>query len=234
MPLRLRTLAALALLAPATLVAPAAAQQGEPPPALVPPGEAPTPYPRLHGEQAQAVLTAMYEYMLAVYQRDGAAATQRVTRASRDYYARMRDLALTAPEAQVRAASLMDRLSILMLRHRVPAGELRALQGDAVFAYTVDHAWVGASATSSPPERFDADVFGEGDRALIRMEGMNAHFLREDGMWRLNLLPVLEAASAGFAPAPDSGMTEDELVLMVVEMSSGGRRVSPRIWQPVQ
>ncbi|HEU0298480.1 MAG TPA: hypothetical protein VFR37_03480 [Longimicrobium sp.] len=233
---RARLSAALAL-AVLACGAPAAAQTGgrppgEPPPTRLPPEEPPPPFPQLHGAVADSVRMVIYEYHLAIYERDGAAAVQRVTRASRGYYARMRDLAVTAPEAQVRAAPLMDRITILMLRHRVSPDELRALQGDAVFAYTVDHAWVNADTFRERPQPTDADVFGAGDRAVMLRPDVNTAFVREDGVWRLDLMPVLERASAEFAPDPDSGMTEDELVMMVLQFSDG-REPSPDIWQPL-
>jgi hypothetical protein len=213
----------LAVLALLVLVcgAPAAAQ---------PPAEAP-PYPPLRGAEADAVLGVLRQYVDAVSRGDGEAAARLVTRGTRGYYARMRDMAVAAPEAEVRAAPLMDRLSILMMRHLIPPGDLRALTGDAVFAYTVAHGWLGEDAGRMPPGPLE--VYGEAGRAIIRMEdGSATHFVREDGAWRWDMLPDIQAASTSLAPDPADGLTEDEFVILVLEAGSG-REVSPTIWQPL-
>jgi hypothetical protein len=214
--------------------APAAAQKtGAPPTTMaVPPEEPPPPYPALRSADAQAVRDAMHAYMDAVYRAEGEAAARMVTRGTREYYARMRDMAVQASEAQVRAAPLVDRLTILMFRHRVPAGELLALTGDSVFAYTVAHGWVSGNAKREPPERVQADVFGEGDHAVMRYLGEELHLVREDGGWRWDMLPLLQAAGAQFAPGPEVRVTEDEYIVQLLEITTG-RKVSPRIWQPL-
>ncbi|HEX8275338.1 MAG TPA: hypothetical protein VF615_22080 [Longimicrobiaceae bacterium] len=206
---------------------------GRPPQVMmIPPEEPPPPYPPLDGAEAEAVRAAMYGYKTAVVRRDGAAAARLVTRRSRDYFARMRDMAVFAPEAQVRAAPPMDRLVILTLRHRVPADELRALTGDAVFAYTIDHGWVGSDAARRPPGRIEGEVFGEGDRAILREGFQDTQFVREDGAWRWDMLRLFEEAGAPKVPGGPGGMTEDEFLISTLETSSG-RKVSPSVWQPL-
>jgi hypothetical protein len=126
-----------------------------------------------------------------------------VTRATRAYYAEMRDLAMTAPEARVRALPLMDRVSVLMYRHRVPAGVLRTLTGDAAFAYTISEGWVDRTARWEPPATLE--VFGSGDRAVVRDGGTIAHFVREEGAWPWDMMPIIRAASAQFTASIPRG-----------------------------
>lgn len=202
-----------------TAAAPAAAQPGEPAP----------PYPPLAGADADAIRALVRDYQNAVLRRDGAAATPLVSRESRAYYARMRDMAVSAPEAQVRAAPLMDRLTILLYRHRVPADQLRALSGDAAFAHTIHDGWV----TGVEGEEFAARVriYGEGDRAIIRDEG-DMHLVREEGVWRLDMMPLILAASDEFAEGMESRAEQDDFLLFVLEQATG-RDPSPGIWQPL-
>jgi len=220
-------LAALALLL-AGEAAPCRAQTSSGPP---PVELADTPgYPPLPAAEAEAVHAVLRAYFDAVTHRDGAAAVQAVTRTTRGYYARMRDLALTATEAQVRAAPLMDRVSILMYRHRVPAGVLRTLAGDSAFAHTISAGWVAATA-GEPPAM--GPVFGRGDRAIMRDRGTSMQFVREDGAWRWDMMPLIRGASREFAASLPGGMTEEQFIFRVLEMSTG-RPASPSVWQPVQ
>jgi hypothetical protein len=204
--------------------APAAAQK-------VAPAAGPPPYPPLSATETDAVRAAARDYIAAVDARDGAAAARLVTRETRAYYARMAALAVTAPEAQVRAASLIERMMILMYRHRVPAADLRALAGDAAFAYTIDEGWVAQDAEARRVLS-EADVYGEGDQAVIWGGGEGVYFRREDGGWRWDMMPTILAASTSLAPPPDSGMTEDEFVMFILKYSNG-RDPSPDIWRPL-
>ena len=216
--------------------APAAAQMGRPAPTAPPAASDTIPledfagYPPLPPGEADAVRAVARAYIAAARERDGAAAARLVTRATRAYYARLAGMAVSAPETQVRAQPLMERIIILMYRHRVPANELRALSGDAAFAHTITAGWVAGDAED--PILSGSQGFGTRDRAVLRQGGEDVHFLREDGGWRMDMMPTLQAASTTLAPEPDSGMTEDEFVMFILKYSNG-RDPSPDIWQPL-
>jgi hypothetical protein len=213
--------------------APAAAQKNPPPgadpPALVPPEEPPPPYPPLAGAEAEAVRDVVRQYQDAVRRRDGAAAARLVTADTRAFYGRMRDMAVSAPEAQVRAAPLIERISILMYRHRVPAEELRALPADSAFAYTIRSGWV--TAMDGDEFAAQAAVYGEGDRAALRNMG-DTFFVREDGAWRWDMLPLILGASEEFGEGLETPEEQDEFTMLVLRMSNG-REPSPEIWKPI-
>lgn len=181
--------------------------------------------------EADAVRAAARDYIAAAHGRDGAAAARLVSRETRAHYARLARLAVSAPEAQVRAAPLMERLMILMYRHRVPAADLRGLAGDAAFAYTIDEGWVSGDADGGP-DVSQVPVYGKDDHAVLGDGEAAVYFIREDGAWRWDMMPTVRAASATLAPPPDSGMTEDEFVMFVLKYSSG-RDPSPDIWRPL-
>jgi hypothetical protein len=194
---------------------------------MVPPEEPPPPYPPLTGAVADSVRAAMSAYEDAVLARDGRVAGQHVTRASHAYYARFREMALGAPEAVLRAAPLLDRLTILMIRHRIPADQLRKLSGDSVFPYMIENGWVRGSRGSTTVK----EVYGSGARAAIRSNG-EMYFLREDGAWRLDLVHTAAVAANGVFRGLEGRMTEDEFLLFTLEHSTG-RKPGPEIWQPL-
>jgi len=56
--------------------------------------------------------------------------------------------------------------------------------------------------------------------------------VRESGAWRLDLVPLMVGANAYFKKAAaDSGMSEDDFVLMIVERMAD-RPVPQTIWNP--
>lgn len=195
------------------------------------PGEDFSGYPLLPKVEAEAVRAVARDYIAAARQRDGTAAARLVSRETREYYARMAAMAVSAPEAQVRAAPLMERIMILMYRHRVPAGELRSLAGDAAFAYTIDQGWVSKDAEEDP-DLSGVDVFGGADHAIMGEGPETIFFVKEDGGWRWDMMRTIQAASTSLAPPPGSGMTEDDFVMYILKYSNG-RDPSPRIWRPL-
>jgi hypothetical protein len=185
----------------------------------------------LPAAQADSVRAVLLGYVAAVRQRDGAVATRAVSRATRAYYAQMAELARTAPEAQVRALPLMDRISVLMYRHRIPPAVLRTLTGDSAFAYTVSEGWVAKTMTDDPfPPAMD--VYGEGDSAIVPHRGMTVQLVREEGAWRWDMTSIIRSASETFAASIPRGMKEDDFILFVLQYSNG-RTPTPTIWKPM-
>jgi hypothetical protein len=205
--------------------APAAAQ----PPGSTDPQAAEPAYPPLTGPDAEAVRDVVRQYQAAIERRDGAAAARLVSRDTRAYYSRLLGMAVSATEEQVRAAPLMDRVTILLYRHRTPAGELRALAPDQAFAHTISAGWVTATDGEELASRSEA--FGEGDRAILRYDG-DTHFVREEGAWRWDMMPLIQAATAEMEQGMSSREEQDEFLMFVLKQSDG-RDPSPDIWQPL-
>lgn len=231
------SIALLGALLVTTLPAPAPSQTGKLSPAAQqpPPEPAPRPMPegytRLPAREAEAIREVIRGYAAAVQRRDGLAAAQAVTRGTRAYYARMRDLALTASETKTRGLPLMDRFSVLMYRHRV-SPQVRAISGDSAFAHTISEGWVAQTMGSGPIPTMD-EVWGGGDRALIRDGATDIHLQREDGAWRWDMMPLIRIMSEQFAANLPGGMKEDEFIFYVLTYANG-QPVSPTIWQPAQ
>ncbi|WP_420128447.1 hypothetical protein [Longimicrobium sp.] len=187
------------------------------------------PYPPLAGAEAEAVRNVVRQYEYATRSGDGNAAARLVSRETRDYYNRMLAMAISATEEQVRAVTLMDRMMILMYRHRVSAAQLRALPADGGFALTIDEGWLNA------PEIGDlvsgSEVFGEGDRAILRYDG-DIHFVREGGAWRWDMMPLILAAGEEVEADLTSPEEQDEFLMYVLEQADG-LDPSPTIWQPL-
>lgn len=185
-------------------------------------------YPPLAGADAEAIRDVVRQYQVAISRRDGAAAARLVSRDTRAYYTRLLGMAVSASEAQVRAAPLMDRVTILLYRHRTPPAELRTLPADAAFAHTIDAGWVTATEGEELASRSEA--FGQGDRAILRYDG-DTHFVREDGAWRWDMMPLIQAATAEMEEGMASAEEEDEFLMFLLKQSDG-RDPSPDIWQP--
>jgi len=181
-----------------------------------------------------AVAAAFKAYQAALLAKNGPRAAATLARPTVAYYQRMRDLAMSGKAADIKKLTIGDKLTILRLRVEFSAPELKRLDGAGVIAYSVQHGWVGdevarvgVGAVVIDGERATIAALADGKPSADRFP-----MVRENGAWRLDLVPLMAGANAYFKKAAaESGMSEDDFVLMILERMSD-RPVSPAIWNP--
>jgi hypothetical protein len=186
-----------------------------------------------------AVREAYDRYAKALLAKDGRAAAAAVDRATIAYYGRVRDLALDGDATTVRKAPAVDKIVILRLRHQVGREAVERMDGAGVLAFGVENGWIDAGSVRNA--KLGA-VRVEGDSASGDLEvgGRVAprefawQFRREDGAWRISLVPTLRNAEPVLRQAAkQSGLDEDDFVLAVLEKVSD-RPVPATIWDPLR
>ncbi len=175
-------------------------------------------------------------YQAALLATDGEKAAEVVTQGSRDLYRHYANQALTLDHAALMRVHLADRLTILLLRHSVERERLMLMSGGEIIAYAVEQGWISKEGTAGI-HLGNYQVSGEtATGTLLRTDGsftnFKLEFLKEDGVWRLNLKQMLEFARIGIEYAvQQAGMSEDEFILTLLEYSTG-RKPGPDIWNP--
>jgi hypothetical protein len=160
-----------------------------------------------------------------------------VSRRTVDYYARARELALSATEAEVRGLPLDEKLLVLTLRHRLDPDRLRAWNGRLIFDHALRQGWVDKEALVSSvlgPVEIDGDVA----RAVLLDGGEPLHYdvelRREDGRWKLDLVTIFRGDAVALQMrARQTKRTEDEMILYELERATS-TKVSPAIWRPAR
>jgi hypothetical protein len=201
------------------------------------PGSSP-PAPRSASPEARRVVDAFDAYARAIRAHDVAAAEQ-VAPAVLAFYGDLRELALHATPAEVRALPTLQRMLVLLARHRVEAGRLRAMRpADVFIALEVE---LGAF---DPALRPGEPVMGPGPGvAWVQLkqgtESVFVHFgfVRVGGRWRVDTLPALASTDcllrASLRREGAARDQEDALLLRALE-SVTGRAPSPDIWEPLE
>lgn len=187
-------------------------------------------------EEVEGVGDCFAAYKAAILDMDGEAAVELVTERTIATYQEQVDWALTAPRETIESLSLVNRIGVLSLRHRIPKEVLKKLTGRTAFAYAVDRDWIGRTGVirTRLGEVFiaentaTAEVYAGGLRAPTRFE-----FLKENGKWRFDLIQSMRDADALLTPVLEQrGLSETELIFATLERSSG-RRVGEDIWIPI-
>lgn len=188
------------------------------------------------GADALAVRDVFVQFRTAIAARDADAALAAVSTATTDHLGRILALAVEADSAEVAALPPSDRIEVLALRLRVPVGDLRALSGETVFAYTVRKGWY-------PPGLFAPHRIGEvevsGDLAIGALlvdgapTGSWVRFVRERDGWRYDLTDAFESFGRTLRRAVrDDG--EDPLALTETLLENAyGAPVPASVWHPV-
>jgi hypothetical protein len=164
-------------------------------------------------------------YRDAVAKGDGAAAAECVSASTFDEYQTFIRHARTADESMLRQQSIHTRLQVLLLRQRLDEAALSLLDGRELFVRMIDERWIGGETVAAVQigdiqvrgERADAPTFAAGQRT-----GDRTHFIRQDGRWKIDLVPGFRSADRRLAESAErERKSEDEFLLSLVETASG-------------
>lgn len=182
------------------------------------------------------VRKSFLDYKTAILTADGDAAAAVVTRDSQAYFRQLADQALTLDRDALHRIHLSDRIYAMLLRHSLEAAELQRMTGSDVVSFAVDEGWIGkdgASRLQLGNYQVDGDTAtgtilqADGSETTFKMQ-----FAKENGRWLLDLAALMNLTRVAFEYAvQQSGLGEDEFVLLMLEQGTG-RRPGPEIWSP--
>lgn len=186
--------------------------------------------------EADDVRAAFNNYKAAILKQDGVGAVSFVSKRTVAEYQQYIDWALKADRPTLEALSLINRFQVILIRHRIPAEELRKLDGRSAFIYAVDRDWIGKNGVIRM-SLGAVEVSSVRATAVMRIDERvvpnRFQFIKEDGRWRFDLVPTIRDTSASLAAvAKQKGVTEDQMMFDLIT-SVSGMKVPETIWQPV-
>lgn len=173
----------------------------------------------------------------AIVVRNADAALTRVSAASLDEWARLRQLALRGSRDEVEALAPGRRLAVLGIRHVAPIWLLR----DGTPHDLASHAVRAGLADRRAVDRLDlADVAVlDHRRALGQLyaagfpSGLRVGFVREQDHWRLDLETTLVGVGEIVSQAARStGLPESRVILNLLEAMTG-EATTDSVWRPL-
>lgn len=180
-----------------------------------------------------AVRKVFDDYKSAIMKRRGTDAVALVDSNTLDFYKKCRALALTASKDALLAENVFVRMTALVLRVRVPADQLEAMDAHKVVVHAVDQGWVGDVGDLGIGE-----ISIAGDRATGKSQVPNApdqvvfEFRRQDGAWKIDLTAIFGYADQALRHRfAQMAMDENQAILELISMVSGSP-VTEDIWNP--
>ncbi len=152
------------------------------------------------------------------------------------YYTDLLELTKTADSTKIETLSIIDKMSVLLMRLKIPKQELLSFTGRDLFIYSVDHGMVGKGGVSRSTI---GKITIDGDFAVAQLEGKAApsqihfEFHKENEEWKLDLTSIFPMAIIVFDKLiADSGKSENEFLLLILE-AAAGKKVTPETWRPL-
>ncbi|HEY5551625.1 MAG TPA: hypothetical protein VIK52_07045 [Opitutaceae bacterium] len=190
----------------------------------------------LHADDATDVRKAFDDYKAAILEQRGTEAAELVTRRTLEEYQKYRDWALFAPRITVQELSLLNRFQVAIVRHRVPTELLQGMDGRMLFAYAVDHDWIGKNGVIRLSIG-EVEIASGRATAVVVLGGnpteMRFQFRKEEDKWRFDLVYLMQLSNTALAQSIKAkGLSEDGVIFQLLETVSG-RKVDDSIWDPL-
>ncbi len=185
----------------------------------------------------QATRETFIAYKYALLNNLGKDAAGLISEKTIQHYAHLRSLALAGSLKELNSLSSYNKLVVLNMRHTIPGEILKTMSAQDIFAYGVEQEWI-AKEDIAPYDISTVNVYGTYASAELKRGDKNTdtllEFLNENGVWRINLLPILKKAGQNFsAQIPSKNVeTENNMILKIIE-SMSGRKTTKAIWNPV-
>jgi len=175
-------------------------------------------------------------YREAVLAEDDQAALAQIDRNTLAYYQEIRDHAVASDSQTVTKLPLIDRVMVFMMRQRTLPDELVAMDGAGLFRYAVRQGMIDKEGTEKQALG-EISIMGGLAKAQIVQEGIPKTefftFRRQDQIWKLDLVPILERAGKGMGQTiRQYQLDENEFIFNVLKFGLE-EDLKENLWQPI-
>lgn len=187
------------------------------------------------GSSEKAKVSAVFErYRNALVRLDGKTAVTCVSSGTIQAYQEYCDLAFKGDKSSINSLSMINRMQVLIIRHRIKPELLETMDGRKVFAYSVDKGWtskgtgnLGITGVSVLSARATARMTKNGKETNEIF-----YFVRENGKWLVDLSTAFMRMDQAFqALARKQDMEENDFIFSIIT-SVSGQKVTENIWIP--
>lgn len=185
---------------------------------------------------AELVVESFETYKNAILNDKGELAADHVDSRTMQYYTSILEKIRTADSSVVKALGIIDKITLLSVRHRAPKEELLTFDGRGLFVFAIEAGMVGKNSVMKNTLG-DVTINGEFAKAVFLSSGRETpfyfHFYKEDSKWKIDLTSLFPmGATALNKIIEDSGEDENDFILYLLEMVSG-TEPEPSIWHPI-
>lgn len=142
-----------------------------------------------------------------------------------------------ADSLEIEALTILDKMTVLIMRNKMPKEELLTMDGKKMFIYAVNNGMVGKGSVSNNSIGKVA-VNGNFASGQFISKGRETeiyfHFYKEDGAWKVDLTSLFPISILALDKViADSGKSENEFIIPLIEASTA-RKLDSSAWKPLQ
>ncbi len=183
-----------------------------------------------------SVLQSFERYRDAILTDKGSIAADYVDSRTMKYYSDILEKVKFADSVEINSMGIIDKLTLLSIRHKAAKEELISFNGRALFEYAIKEGMVGKNSVMNTSL---GDVFTQGDFAKAELvvndqkTSFYFHFYREENIWKLDITHLFSVGAMSLNKMiEDSGETENVFILNILEVLTG-KKPSKDIWKPL-
>jgi hypothetical protein len=183
--------------------------------------------------EEKAVRETFNAYKAAILADKSEDAVNAVDSRTLKYYTDMLELTKTADSNTIESRPLIDKLMILILRHRATKDELLAMKGHDAFVFAIKNGMVskGGVVNTAIGKVTLSNLFAKGE-ALVegKPTPLFFEFHKENNQWKIDLTSLFPIANTAFRQmVEDSGEKENDFLFTVLTNLTG-KTPDPGIW----
>lgn len=186
--------------------------------------------------EADQVKACFRGYKSAILEKKGAVAAKFANQNTIDYYEKMRRVSLDADSAKTEDLELLDKILVLVVRHKLLRVDIEPLDGVGFFRYAIDMGMVGEESVKNL-EIGVVEVKGNTAIGGITVGGgptpLAFQFTKE-GSWKIDITSIFDVTSTALAQViQSSGATENEFIFQLLYQLNG-ESPGDSIWHPMK
>ncbi|MDO5969562.1 hypothetical protein Q4Q35_07070 [Flavivirga aquimarina] len=184
----------------------------------------------------ELVLKSFESYKNSILTDKGKVAADFVDSRTLNYYSNILDKVKTADSMEVNSMGIIDKLTVLSMRHRTPKSELLNFNGKDLFIYAIDNGMVGKNSVINA-ELGEVTVSGDFAKAEFIVNSQKTpfffHFYQENKIWKIDITHLFSLGAMSFQKViEDSGESENDFIINILEVVTG-KKPTNDIWEPL-
>lgn len=179
------------------------------------------------------VLESFEIYKNAILNDKGEIAVNQVDSRTIKYYTQILEKIKTADSTEINSMGIIDKLTLLSVRHRASIEDILSFDGRGLFEYAIKEGMVGKNSVINASL---AEVVTNGDFAKAEFvvneqkTSFYFHFYKEENVWKIDITHLFPIGSMSLKQViKDSGETENDFILNILEALTG-KKPSDEIW----
>ena len=184
-----------------------------------------------------SVKTCFMNYRSAILNDKGDDAVQYLDSRTVAYYDYILAQTITADSSKLATFSTMDKLMVLMIRHRIDTTTIFSLDGKELIVLAIQMGMIGKNSVinNSVAEVKIDQNFARGQLAVNgKPQSVYFHFYREEKQWKIDLTSIFPLGETAFNNViAESKLSNDDFIFDLLTRLTG---IKPdgKIWLPLK